>query len=454
MSAIFGAAISAAPLEDRPTESIRRSNAAKFDGQRVGLLRLGAPNEVDMRLEALVAAAAAHGASDLHIEPGLPVATRVDGRLQPSGVPVPPEGSLAIARAVVGDDWSDLDSRGSWDGARALGDTRCRIHVSRSGAGIGLSIRLLHRLERSFEQLNLHPDLARFAAGRHGLVIVSGPTGSGKTTTLAALVQEMNQGRVSDPPRHIVTLEAPVEYDLAPERAFIRQREVGRNTPSFEQGLLDAMRQDPDVLLVGEMRRPETMRLTLDAAETGHLVLATMHSATTTEALQRLVGAFAAESQAAVRMQLADCLVAVICQRLERLVQPDGTADLRAPVCEVLTATDGVRAIVRQGAFQKLATAIEAGRDGGMWTFDRYGRWLRARRDLHRPRSRAVRRPLPEWTPGATPIAAPIAPIAPAPAPRPAIRMPPPRISTGEVLEKIAPSVELANALAALERGD
>src|SRR5262249_39203600 len=158
------------------------------------------------------------------------------------------------------------------------------------------------------ERLNLHPDLRKLVTHTHGLILVSGPTGSGKSSTLAALIQEINLNEA----RHIVTIEAPIEYTFRPRRAYIRQREVGRDTPSFEQALLDALREDPDVLMVGEMREPETMRLTLNASETGHLVLATVHSATCAEALQRVVAAFPAEIQSGVAAMLADCLLAVI----------------------------------------------------------------------------------------------------------------------------------------------
>src|SRR5438270_8258004 len=129
---------------------------------------------------------------------------------------------------------------------------------------------------------------------------------------MAALIQEINQTQS----RHIITVEQPIEYQIRPQLSFVRQREVGRDTPSFEQALIDALREDPDVLMVGEMREPETMRLTLNASETGHLVMATIHSSSCAEALQRIVSAFPAEIQGAVRAQLADCIVAVICQRL------------------------------------------------------------------------------------------------------------------------------------------
>jgi twitching motility protein PilT len=173
----------------------------------------------------------------------------------------------------------------------------------------------------------------------------------------------------------VVTLESPIEYALAPQRCFIRQREVGRDTPSFAQGLYDALREDPDVLVVGELRDPETIQLTLNAAETGHLVLTTMHSSTTAEALQRIVGAFPSEVQSAVAAQLADCLVGVVTQRLRHLSGPG----IRAPECEILVASQNARAMIRQGQFFKLQSALETGAADGSWTSARYREWMERR---------------------------------------------------------------------------
>ena len=171
------------------------------------------------------------------------------------------------------------------------------------------------------------------------------------------------------------------EYTFRPRRAYIRQREVGRDTPSFEQGLLDALREDPDVLMVGELREPETMRLTLNASETGHLVLSTVHSSTCAEALQRVAAAFPSEIQSNVCAQLADCLLAVISQRLHF------RADLgiRVPECEVLMATHAVKNFIRNRDFFKIASALETGADKGMWSFQRYRGWLEGRRNWHIP---------------------------------------------------------------------
>ena len=231
--------------------------------------------------------------------------------------------------------------------------------------------------------MNLHPDLNKFIHHAHGLVLISGPTGCGKSTTLAALIQTINLSEA----RHIVTIENPIEFTFRPRRSFIRQREVGRDTPSFEQALLDSLREDPDVLMVGEMREPETMRLTLSAAETGHLVLATVHSSNCAEALQRVVGAFPAEIQNNVAAQLADCLIGVISQRL--VFRPD--LNICVPECEVLMSTLPIKNFIRNRDFFKIVNSVETGAEYGMWTFQRYRAWLDKRANFHRnlARSRA-----------------------------------------------------------------
>jgi len=243
--------------------------------------------------------------------------------------------------------------------------------------GIGFAIRLLAAFQATIETLNLHPDFKKFVAHPHGLILISGPTGSGKSSTLAALIQEIN---LTDT-RHIVTIESPIEYMFRPRRSYIRQREVGRDTPSFEQALLDALREDPDVLMVGEMREPETMRLTLNASETGHLVLATVHSSTCAEALQRIASAFSPEIQASVCAQLADCLVAVISQRL--VFRND--LNMRVPECEVLVANHPVKNFIRTREFFKITSSLETGADHGMWTLQRYRSWLQNRKKWHLP---------------------------------------------------------------------
>jgi twitching motility protein PilT len=331
-----------------------------------------------MTIESLVLAANAQSASDLHLEPGRPAAVRVRGALHMVGEPIAGSTLFELAREMIGDEaWPHFLEQRSADFSRTCGGVRCRVNVMHTSHGVGFAIRLLASFQATIERLNLHPDLKKLASATQGLVLVSGATGSGKSSTMAALIHEINLAE----PRHILTLESPIEYIFRARRAFIRQREVGRDTPSFEQGLLDALREDPDVVMVGEMREPETMRLTLNAAETGHLVFATVHSGTCAEALQRIVLAFPAEIQNNVAAQLADSLVAVVCQRLR--FRSD--LNLRVPECEILRSTNSVKAFIRNRDFFKIPQALETGADHGMWSFDRYQNWMNKRAQWHIP---------------------------------------------------------------------
>jgi len=331
-----------------------------------------------MDLESLVSLAQTNGASDLHLESGLPAALRIRGTLRTVGEPIPGKSMLEMARQLLGDDhWQHFLERRSYDMSKTIQGVRCRINVLQSSRGVGFAIRLLASFQATLEKLNLHPDLRKLVTPTNGLILVSGPTGSGKSSTLAALIQEINLSET----RHIVTIESPIEYVFRPRKSYIRQREVGRDTPSFEQALLDSLREDPDVLMVGEMRDPETMRLTLSASETGHLVMATVHSSTCAEALQRVVSAFPAEIQSGVSAQLADCLLAVISQRLR--FRPE--INMRVPECEILMPTNAIKNFIRNRDFFKIVSAVETGGEHGMWSFQRYRTWLDNRSKWNNP---------------------------------------------------------------------
>ncbi len=331
-----------------------------------------------MALRDWIQAARKRGASDLHLESATSPVARVRGELQPIGAALAAGDVKALTQELLAADaWDLFVQRGSADLSLVVGGTRCRVNLYRTIRGFAIAVRLLSPQVYDLKASNLHPDFASLVSANSGLVVVSGPTGSGKTTTLAALVEEVNASRACN----IITLESPLEYLFANRRSFIRQREIPTHSPTFEQALVDSLRENPDVLVVGEMRTPEVMRLTLNAAETGHLVLATMHSATCAEAISRLCMSFAPELQGSVRSQLADCLVGVLCQRLDFIE----SQQLRVPRCELLLASAGARGTIRSGNFSQLPTVIQSGGDDGMWSFDRYQRWMSQQKDWVRP---------------------------------------------------------------------
>jgi twitching motility protein PilT len=345
---------------------------------RDGVVLVQSPAEVKMSFKDLVLKAFKLGASDLHLESGTVMVARIRGELTPIGETLPGAQLMEMARELLNEeDWADFNLRGSVDLSVIVAGARCRINFYRTIRGLALAARLLTPSVGNLRACNLHPDLRRFVAAPTGLVLVSGPTGSGKSTTLAALLEEANVSRALN----IITLESPLEYVFANRRSFIRQREIPTHSPSFEQAIVDALRENPDVLVISEMRTPEVMRLTLDAAETGHLVLATMHSASCGEALSRLCMSFPSDIQGSIRAQLADCLVGVVCQRLQYLDR----WQTRVPQCEILIPNSGARGLIRAGQFSQITNAIQSGGEEGMWTFERYQRWIDQQKEWVRP---------------------------------------------------------------------
>jgi twitching motility protein PilT len=334
------------------------------------------------------------GASDLHIEADTAPVARVRGQLSAIGPAIAGTLVMQAGRELLGGDgWSQFLSRGSADLSRTIAGVRCRVNIYQTLRGVAMAVRLLSSFQNNLRACNLHPELKKLTDATTGLIVVSGPTGSGKSTTLAALVEEIN----SSSARNIIAIESPIEYLFTNRRSFIRQREVPTHSPSYEQALVDALRENPDVLVIGEMRTPEVMRLTLSAAETGHLVIATMHSATCAEAITRLCMSFPAEIQGSIRAQLADCFVGLVCQRLDFLSE----FRLRVPVCEILLPSAASKGTIRGGQFSQIANVLQTGGESGMWNFDRYQRWVAQKKDWVPP-TLAV--PLPEER------AAPVAP--------------------------------------------
>jgi len=242
---------------------------------------------------------------------------------------------------------------------------RFRVNIYRSAGGIAAAMRILSRRAPQLGDLHLPVNLSDVADLPHGLVLVCGPTGSGKSSTLAAIAQEVLQRRSV----MLISLEDPTEFLLEARRAqsLVRQRQIGMHVRDFATGLRDALREDPDVILIGEMRDPETIGLALTAAETGHLVLASLHSRSTVNAIERIVDSYAAERQQQVRVQLADALRVAVAQRL----LPRATGQGRVPAVEVLRVTHNVRSLIREMRTAQIVTAIQAGRTEGMLPLER-----------------------------------------------------------------------------------
>jgi twitching motility protein PilT len=318
-------------------------------------------SEASSALAEILATATALRASDLHLTEGQPPVARVDGRLRRLGDT--PVGGDAFG---LSPDHLDAIARGqSIDAAiDRPGGGRARLHAFRTAEGLAAAVRLLPASAPSLASLNLPVPLHDLVHLPHGLVLVCGATGSGKSTTLAALAQEALERRSIA----LVTLEDPIEHGLAaPEGTLVRRREVRRDVPDFAAGLRDALREDPDVILLGEMRDPETIGLALTAAETGHLVLSSLHSRSAASAIERIVDAYAPARQQQIRVQLADSLRAVVSQRLVARARGSG----RIPALEVLRVTHAVAALVREGKTAQIATAIQSGRREGMITLER-----------------------------------------------------------------------------------
>ena len=309
------------------------------------------------------------GASDLHMTVGGAPMVRLDGHLQQL-VPTPVTAAQLAEFVALLPDYTRqlLERRGEVDCAWRWGNERYRLNIYRQREQYAMAVRLLNNVVPECEALGMPPALQAVTELSQGLVLIVGPTGSGKTTTLAALVQRINATRAV----HIVTLEDPIEYEYPAGQSLIHQREIGRDTTSFARGLRAALREDPDVILVGELRDSETMAIALTAAETGHLVLATLHTQDVTSSVNRIVDGLQ-QNQQLVRSQLAESLAVVASQRL--LARADGQG--RVAAYEVLVATDAVRHLIREGQVHQLQSYLQTGARNGMVTMEESVKSLR-----------------------------------------------------------------------------
>lgn len=302
-------------------------------------------------------------ASDVHIARGIPIRIRVDGSLRDLDGRVLSAGETeALARELAGSDLDRIARMGELDFSRTLSGVRCRLNVYRAQGSFCIAVRLLRDTIPELESLGLPPIVSSFPDYPRGLVLVTGETGSGKSTTLASLLDRINHTR----PEHIITFEDPVEYLYVPDKCVISQREIGRDTAGFAPGLRAALREDPDVVLVGEMRDLDTIETALTAAETGHLVFGTVHTNSAPDTIDRLVDVFPEVRQRQIRLQLSMTLRAVLSQQL--LLRREGRG--RVAACEVMIVNSAIRNLIREGKTPQIANTLATSAQEGSVSMD------------------------------------------------------------------------------------
>lgn len=304
-------------------------------------------------------------ASDLHISVGSPPVMRIDGKLHPiEGGVIVPEEALEMAEVLMGNQRSEaFRSEGEVDFSYPLDSgVRFRVNVYRQRGGISIAARAIPAEIPNLEQLSMPPLLSTLALKPQGLILVTGPTGSGKSSTLAAMLNYINRTQS----KHIVTLEDPIEFLHNHGTCLIDQREVGSDTASFAMGIRAALRQDPDVIMVGEMRDLETISAAVTAAETGHLVLATLHTTDAPQTIDRIIDTFPGHQQGQIRSQLASVLIAVISQRLF----PRASGRGRLSATEVMVNTPAVANLIRTEKTHQIKNVMQTGRSLGMHTLE------------------------------------------------------------------------------------
>ncbi len=319
-----------------------------------------------LRIELLLEEVVKRKASDLHLQVGIQPMLRVDGSLTPvnGSEPLTEESLEMLVFAILDEDQKQILLKDKeFDFSFAFGDLgRFRVNAFHERGNMAAALRLIPNTILSIEQLGLPPIVNKFADYPRGLVLVTGPTGSGKSTTLAGLVGRINNERSA----HIITIEDPIEYTHKSKKSIVVQREVHYDTYSFSAALRSALREDPDVVLIGEMRDLETISSAITIAETGHLVLATLHTNSASQSIDRMVDVFPPHQQPQIRSQLANILMAICSQRLIPAIGGG-----RIAAAEILVATPAVRNIIREGKSHQLEAVIQTGAEHGMQSMDK-----------------------------------------------------------------------------------
>jgi twitching motility protein PilT len=317
---------------------------------------------IDDLLEQMVT----RNASDLHLSVGAPPAMRVRGhmeRLADYSALAAEDTQHLLYRIMSSEQQKNLEIKRQIDMSHSIpGLARFRVNIYFQREALGAAFRLIPEELKTLEELSLPSTLREFANKPRGLVVVTGPTGSGKSTTLAALIDEVNRTRAE----HILTIEDPIEFIHRHKRCIVNQREIGPDATTFADALRAALRQDPDVILLGEMRDLETISTALTAAETGHLVFGTLHTQSAPSTIDRIIDVFPAEQQEQVRVQIATSLQGVITQTL--LPTADGTG--RVPALEILIPDDAVRNLIRQGKVEQIYSVMQTATSRGMQTME------------------------------------------------------------------------------------
>jgi len=318
------------------------------------------------KFENIASTAIKDGTSDIYITGGHLMVLRKNGAIQFCPPPkwLHQDVDELVKRMLSSKQLAVLREKKSFDQAVSAGNARLRINYFITRRGLSMAIRILPGRVPTIEGLNLHPSLHEIGRGHAGLVLICGATSMGKTSTIAAIINDINTSRKL----HVITLEDPVEYRFRSNKSFVQQRELGSDMPSFQQGLIDILRENPDVIVISELREPETMRLALNAAESGHLVIATLHASTPEEAIYRLCNSAPSEFQDAIRFQIASTLNWLIIQQLIYVE----TKGYRLPSLTIARGVVSVKNVIRENKLHQLSSIIQVGKNEGMFSADRY----------------------------------------------------------------------------------